>query len=267
MKKTIAVLLTVSVMIGIICQIAFAKEFSDLPSTHWAFEYIDKLSNQGVINGYEDGSYRPSNEVTRAEYIKLVTCAMGETEELQKLEKRYSMLPHDNWYDMYVYYAKVRGMLPSYYSDEELKSSIDREEMAFILNKACTYLGLNSKKDDEINYFSYGEDEVYKLTMEKMGFEYDEESNEYVQKDPNATFSLEELEKVNAEMWEFVNKQKYPFDDTRDLEDTSVLNINTVSKLGLIKGYEDGSFRPYNSLTRAEVATVIYRFINLTKEG
>ena len=39
--------------------------------------------------------------------------------------------------------------------------------------------------------------------------------------------------------------------------------IQSVADLGLIRGYSDGSFKPNNSMTRAEIATVIYRFLSI----
>lgn len=41
--------------------------FTDVPSNHWAHEYIDKCVKAGLISGYTDGSFKPSNTITRAE--------------------------------------------------------------------------------------------------------------------------------------------------------------------------------------------------------
>jgi photosystem II stability/assembly factor-like uncharacterized protein len=41
--------------------------FSDVPVDHWAFDWIEALYNAGLTSGYPDGTYRPSNPVTRAE--------------------------------------------------------------------------------------------------------------------------------------------------------------------------------------------------------
>jgi len=41
--------------------------FPDVSSDHWAFKYIQKLWESGITTGYPDGTYRPENNVTRAE--------------------------------------------------------------------------------------------------------------------------------------------------------------------------------------------------------
>ena len=51
---------------------AFAKTFTDLNERHWAYNYVNELVNEGTINGYDDGSFRPEGTVTRAEFVKMI---------------------------------------------------------------------------------------------------------------------------------------------------------------------------------------------------
>ncbi len=44
--------------------------FSDVPAEYWASGYIKAAHDAGIINGYEDGLFRPDNEVTYAEALK-----------------------------------------------------------------------------------------------------------------------------------------------------------------------------------------------------
>ncbi|MFO7613140.1 MAG: S-layer homology domain-containing protein [Bacteroidales bacterium] len=41
--------------------------FNDVPATHWAFKYVQKLYEDGVTSGYGDGSFKPDQGATRAE--------------------------------------------------------------------------------------------------------------------------------------------------------------------------------------------------------
>ena len=43
--------------------------------------------------------------------------------------------------------------------------------------------------------------------------------------------------------------------------------INTLAALGVISGYEDGTFKPDNNITRAEVATMIVAALNRTADA
>ncbi|MFI3227685.1 MAG: S-layer homology domain-containing protein [Clostridia bacterium] len=46
--------------------------FSDVSQSHWAFEYISSAEAKGWINGYEDGTFKPEQFITRAEAVTLV---------------------------------------------------------------------------------------------------------------------------------------------------------------------------------------------------
>ncbi len=56
------------------CIPVYAINFSDLTTNHWAYNNIMKLTNKGVINGYQDGTFRPENMVTYGEFMKLIMC-------------------------------------------------------------------------------------------------------------------------------------------------------------------------------------------------
>lgn len=46
--------------------------FKDVPETHWAFKDIEEFAEMGIVNGYEDGTFKPNDFMTRAE-----VCAVG----------------------------------------------------------------------------------------------------------------------------------------------------------------------------------------------
>ena len=70
MKKIISILLVAVFMFSAIS--VSAADFFDLSQDHWAYDAVQYVASKGVINGYEDGSFRPSNVVTRAEFVKLI---------------------------------------------------------------------------------------------------------------------------------------------------------------------------------------------------
>ena len=72
MKKAfIAIILIIS----IVSSVVFADEtirFTDLEN-HWSAGYVYAMANAGLVNGYEDGSFRPEQTVTRGEFAKFLT--------------------------------------------------------------------------------------------------------------------------------------------------------------------------------------------------
>ncbi len=54
-----------------------SPSFSDVPSNHWAFAFVETVHQHGAISGYPDGTFKPTNLITRAEMAKMVTLAHG----------------------------------------------------------------------------------------------------------------------------------------------------------------------------------------------
>ncbi|MEW6048498.1 MAG: S-layer homology domain-containing protein [Bacillota bacterium] len=51
--------------------------FADVPVGYWATGYINVAASQGIVNGYPDGTFQPNNNVTYAEALKMILCALG----------------------------------------------------------------------------------------------------------------------------------------------------------------------------------------------
>jgi murein DD-endopeptidase / murein LD-carboxypeptidase len=58
-------------------QPAVKRSFTDVPATHWAYPYIQALAASGITTGYSDGSFRPNNPVTRAQFAAFLYRGMN----------------------------------------------------------------------------------------------------------------------------------------------------------------------------------------------
>lgn len=75
----------------------FAKEFSDMDNTHWAYDKIQSLTIDKVLVGYPDGSFQPDQPATRAEFSTMVIKALRQ-ERSEPFELFYfSDLAEDHW--------------------------------------------------------------------------------------------------------------------------------------------------------------------------
>jgi hypothetical protein len=52
-------------------------QFSDVPSNSTFYPYVHCLACQGIISGYSDGTFRPSNTLTRGQLSKIVSNSAG----------------------------------------------------------------------------------------------------------------------------------------------------------------------------------------------
>ena len=175
--------------------------FSDVPTTHWAYEATEKLAAAGIINGVGDGTFNVDGNVTRAEFAKMIVAAMGI--EATGTESAFEDCGADDWYTTYVIAATeagyVKGISENYYGAEEL---ISRQDICTILGRILTA----------------------------------------------------ESETV-AE-----------FTDADQIADYAAQYVNALVEMGIVNGYEDGSFRPEVNATRAEAAKIINGVFELVQK-
>lgn len=56
---------------------AAASDFSDVNANAWYYEHVEYLYDKGVLNGYPDGTLRPSATLTRAEAAAMIVASLG----------------------------------------------------------------------------------------------------------------------------------------------------------------------------------------------
>lgn len=58
--------------------------FTDVKEGYWAFKDVENALATGIVKGYEDGSFRPNNKITVAEFITMLGKKFGLTEQFVK---------------------------------------------------------------------------------------------------------------------------------------------------------------------------------------
>ncbi|MHA6484926.1 S-layer homology domain-containing protein [Paenibacillus sp. strain BS8-2] len=110
-----------------------AARFSDI-SGHWAQATILKASEQGWISGYTDGSFRPQQQVTRAEFVAMLVRALQvpSAPETKLAFTDAGSIPR--WASGYIAAAVHAGMIEGY-ADGTFRAGqyINRAEMTAIL--------------------------------------------------------------------------------------------------------------------------------------
>lgn len=88
-----------------------AKTFADVTDEHWAFSAVQDMIGQGIIDGYDDGSFRPGDSLTREQFAKLLTLALDEPLQ-PAAEATFSDVSPDSW--SYPYVETVKPYLEGY---------------------------------------------------------------------------------------------------------------------------------------------------------
>ena len=108
-------------------------EPSDLPETD-----EPAVTAMPFVSGYSDGTFRPDQNVTRAEFLRMAVAALCEDFDATKSYGTcsFSDVPLGKWYEKYIAYAELKGFITGY-SDGTFHpdGSISRQEVSVILAK------------------------------------------------------------------------------------------------------------------------------------
>ena len=118
----------------------YTNTFNDVPKSHWAANYIGYMQQFGIINGY-NGSFRPNDPVTRAEFAAIAS----RFEKLTEGTKSFSDVPSTHWAAKYINFAATRGWVTGY-PDGTFKpgNPITRAEVAAV---TCRLLERTADQD------------------------------------------------------------------------------------------------------------------------
>ena len=76
------------------------QSFKDVKG-HWAEKYLGYAVSKGWIKGYEDNSFRPDEEITRAEFVSIINNVLERHTKIENMtldKKEYKDLDKNKWY-------------------------------------------------------------------------------------------------------------------------------------------------------------------------
>lgn len=174
--------------------------FSDTAG-HWAAASINKLAEQSILGGFPDGSFKPDKQMSRAEFMAVMYRLLDlNTEEG---DAGFEDISNAAWYSKYVKGLSEAGIVTGF-EDGSFKPNqeMTREE-AFVI--------------------------LYRALKERL------------------------VTPVDA--------NKPVFTDEAGVSDWAKEAISALTESGFIKGYEDGTLRPKEKITRAEIAAIVASFM------
>lgn len=102
---------------------AYAADFTDVSSESAHYLAITTLGNAGVISGYDNGTFKPKQKITRAEALKMIVLALY-PEEKENIENyivpeipSFTDTEAAAWYTPYTEFAKDKKIINGYNDD------------------------------------------------------------------------------------------------------------------------------------------------------
>lgn len=200
-KRLVAFALSAAVGLGAVPfsgfapQEAYAAEMKGISQSHWAWESMQKMYDQGILSGDAAGNMHPDRAVTRAEFISMLNRSFNYTNYTAK-ELPFTDMTGEEWYAEHIRAAYAQGYFSGVSADRAgATEAITREAAAAMLCR-------NVKVE-------------------------------------NATLQLTQ------------------FTDGNKVSQWARGAVAAAVDKGYLKGYEDGTFRPKNHISRAEAATML----------
>jgi len=207
MKKFTAVFAAIFIALSL-CASVHGAGFYDTDG-HWAQNSIEYMVKKGVLSGYTDGTFRPDDTVTRAEFVKMTVGTFGLGGSMWyggSAVLEYDDVSESDWFYPYISCAKAQGFLLDYGRKFGPDTKLTREEAVTLISR---YLALPE--------------------------EYDDGSASYT--------------------------------DANTIPINYRTHVMRASRAGLISGYPDNTFRPRETLTRAEALTILCRAAGTIYDG
>ncbi|HLS88687.1 MAG TPA: phosphodiester glycosidase family protein [Sphingobacteriaceae bacterium] len=251
-----------------------APEFDDVLG-HWAAEAIGIMAGRGVVQGYPDGLFRPDQEVTRSELVRIVAGSLRAGGIVGDMDYNGDLRFTDaddipDWVAEDLYAAVQWGLITGY-EDGTFRGDegVTREQAAAIVVRALALAdpdrlegitlpsrGASEDPADEPEPEDDGEDVPPEGDQEGMpesaDFDEEEAQGDHVA-GPEAHEREEEADAASV----------LPlFRDDEDIADWAWEIVYMGVQTGLIQGFEDNTFRPQDVLTRAQAVTLLVRVMN-----
>ncbi len=183
--------------------------FPDVPPMYWAYGYIKYLYCNGIVSGYPDGYFRPDNNITRAEFSKMLVRAYGFA-ITTPVSPSYTDVPTSYWAYAYIETLHAQGVINGFTAAQ--CAAAHAAYPCFLPNAAISRA------------------QIVKMVVVASGV-------------PAYTGAFTDYPDVPPSYW------AYGY-------------IKTASHLQWVGGYPDGTFRPNNLATRAELSRILFVALN-----
>lgn len=222
--------------------------FGDLAEALWAASSIAKMRGLGVINGYDGNVFKPNTPVKQAEALTMMVRAFDLEDEANELADRFglSYAQLDEEYE-----GNGKSNSRQDWDDEDDEEDDDDYGMTVTLS------GMLLPQVNKNSRWALG----YVLLAVEEGWVKLSECN------PEKSASRAWISKVMVRALDHETQAlakmnaTLPFTDAAAVPADSVGYVAEAVSMGLFVGYDDGTFQPNKPVTRAEMATILERFL------
>lgn len=234
MKRFLSIVLSLALASPIISipTPAHAWTFSDLQG-HWSESAVYRAVSYGIVQGYDDRTFRPDRPVTRAEFTNMVNNTLGNK---GTASITFTDVPYYAWY----YNDVAKGVAASYIAGYNNKFSpndyITRQDAAVILDRILphsAYSTISSNLRDKSTISSYAVESVAKLYS--MGYMTGNHNNMFL---PKKSLTRAEAAKILCNIYD--NETIVTADTTIKTKGTTIRDKIYANNVTITSGVGNG---------------------------
>jgi len=283
LRTAVSLILAIAMLTITVSAFSIEADYKDVPPKHWAYEYVMRLAEEGIMHGMVEGEYFNKNgEVRSKELLTVLHRMTGEEtyEELVPIDFFEDSRYKDAWYKDAVLWAVNKSVAG--FGFTHLSSSFTSGMFSGFWGEGRTYdMYLKTIEDPDalpgFIRFEIGENgpetEITRSDAIVAFYRYTEK---ILEKEVNS----------NGSISKYADSEKFPIKDSdwqlyrnahrmytyADGYLTDLYGEDALTKIwlwaidtGIIEGYPDGTLRPDAAITRAEFATMLTRFMDYVK--
>lgn len=124
---------------------SYSENFPDVPAYEWFFPYVMGGYTAGIIDGYDDGSFLPGDDVNLAELLKIIVLASG-VELTEVTDNVYADVAADIWYAPHALYARNHNVVfPDEYGLLNAGNSMTRAAFSEVVYRMMVVMESNGQ--------------------------------------------------------------------------------------------------------------------------
>lgn len=131
--------------------------FADVPPNYWAYQSISTMTQEKIINGYANNTFKPESPLTREEAAALFNNFLGETPTVM-LSSTFSDITSDRWSALAIESVAKKNIISGYgdttYRPEKYMS---RQEFAVVADNYIHYIGYVTEDPTILDDYNYSD--------------------------------------------------------------------------------------------------------------
>jgi hypothetical protein len=198
-----------------------ATSFSDVQSNYWAAPFIQSLSQRGVIAGFTDGSFRPEQAVTRAQFAAMLNKAFQKNQIRQGTN--FNDVRSNYWAASAIQQAYTTGFLSGYPGNTfKPEQSIPRQQVLVSLANGLEYSAQSDVEstlrnfNDSSNIAGYARSPIAAATENQIVVNY-----------PNLKFLNPEATATRAQVAAFIYQALVSSNQASAINSPYIVALNT----------------------------------------